>query len=46
MPQDLSERTLYNWVARPQARLVPSRAGSSSDAGETMTSVLMSEEPI
>ena len=42
----ISERTLYNWVARPHARLLPSRAGSARRVGETMTSVLMSAEPI
>src|SRR6478736_4426456 len=45
MPQDRCERTLYSWVASPHARLDPNRAGSSSDAGDTMTRVLMSELP-
>lgn len=45
-PQEFSERTLYSWAARPQARPPPSRAGTSSLAGVTMTGVLMSVEPI
>jgi hypothetical protein len=46
MPHDLFERTLYSWVASPHARLEPSLAGSSNDAGETTMSVLVSDEPI
>ena len=41
MPQDLCERTLYNWVARPHVR----PAGGSRDAGETTIGELMSDEP-
>src|SRR6478609_3788126 len=41
MPQDLCERTLYNWVARPHARPV----GGSKDGGDTTMGELMSDEP-
>ena len=45
MPQDCRDVTLYSWVARPQARLAPSRAGGSSEDGDTITGVLVSTEP-
>ena len=45
MPHDRLERTLYSWVASPQVRPAPSRAGSAAAAGETISAVSASCDP-
>ena len=41
-PQDCRDRTLYSWAASPQARRAPSRSGSPSQPGVTISAALAS----
>ena len=45
-PQDRAERTLYSWVAMPQARRSPIRAGKPSHAGVTISGIADSMSPL